>query len=114
MIKNGKKLPWQFLLFVVLLIIVSHPELRLFFPLIDALGVDVLLTLLSVQFISLFGDYVKPLFGLFYRKVFCAVAGKLHSLFIFLGGSFGHFLTVKFYYWHSKVLPDYAITKSST
>ena len=117
-IGNWRHIEWQkyamaILTIVVLLILASHPELRLLYPLVDALGVDVLLTLLSVQFISLYGDYVKPSLLLAYRNVLLPMFGKLHSLLLFLGGSFGHYLTVNFFHLHSKMFPNYAIKGTS-
>lgn len=103
--KKWRKRALGILTFIVLVMIVSHPELRLLFPLVDALGIDVLLTLLSVQFLSLLGDYVKPALGLFYRNVLLPLSGKMHSLFLFLGGPVGHLLTVKFYACHARLLP---------
>jgi hypothetical protein len=107
--RKWQKRAWAILTFVVLLMIISHPELRLLFPLIDALGIDVLLTLLSVQFISLFGDYVKPSLLLAYNNLLLPAIGKLHSLLMFLSGSFGHCITVVFFTYYAKVLPNYAI-----
>lgn len=106
---NWRREKWQkhavtTLTFVVLVFIVSHPELRLLLPLIDAMGLDVLLTLLSVQCISLFGDYVKPALRLMHRNLVPPLAGKCHSLMMFLTGSPGHYLTIKFYDFHSRML----------
>ena len=107
--KKWRKRTVAILTFVVLLMIISHPELRLLFPLIDVLGIDVLITLLSVQFISLFGDYVKPSLLFAYHNLLHPAIGKLHSLLMFLSGSFGHYITVKFFSIYAKVLPNYAI-----
>jgi hypothetical protein len=38
----------------------THPELRLLVPLLDAAGVDVLMTLLGLQALSFFSDSLKP------------------------------------------------------
>ena len=43
---------------VVVVVLASHPELRLFLPLVDALGLDLLLLLIGAQFL----DYARPIF----------------------------------------------------
>ena len=42
-----------------------HPELRLLVPLLDAVGIDVLISLLSIQALSLFTDLLLPSIKLF-------------------------------------------------
>ena len=103
--KKWRKPVMAVLTVVVLLVIVSHPELRLLFPLVDALGVDVLVTLLSVQFLSLFGDYVKPSLCLLYRNVMLPLLDELHEMFMYFSGSFGHYLTVRIYDLNARVFP---------
>ncbi len=103
--KKWRKHAMAILTAVVLLMIVSHPELRLLFPLIDAIGLDVLITLLSVQFISLFSDYAKPSLLLLYDEALLPLAGKCHGLLMFFTGTFGHYLTVKIYDFHSRLSP---------
>jgi len=46
----------------VLLVIglAAHPELRLLVPLLDATGLDVLMTLLGLQAVAFFSDSLKP------------------------------------------------------
>ena len=94
---------------LVVVLLSSHPELRLFLPLIDVLGLDLLLVLMTSQFL----DYVKPSLWWFYNAVLLPVAAKLHSVLLFLDGPFGHCVAVKVFYLHSRVWPNYAIKGTS-
>ena len=62
---DWKKAKWRqrFFAILTLLFVVSlmaHPELRLLAPLIDALGVDVLIALMSAQFLTFLSESVRP------------------------------------------------------
>lgn len=63
---------------VVIVILASHPELRLFLPLVDALGLDLLLLLVGAQFL----DDVGSRFRMARRYVVMNHVFRLHSLFL--------------------------------
>lgn len=104
---------WQrgTLIMTILLVVLlsSHPELRLFLPLIDVLGLDLLLILVTSQFL----DYIKPSLWWCYGAVLLPVAGKLRSVLLFLDGPFGHCVTVKSCSLHSRIWPNYLINGTS-
>ena len=80
--KWREKTWWQrgvlILTVVVVVILASHPELRLFLPLVDALGLDLLLFLMGAQFL----DYVRPWVAMAHRYVVQNHVFRLHSLFL--------------------------------
>ena len=64
---------------IVLIVVLSaHPELRLFLPLIDVLGLDLLLILMGSQFM----DYVRPFFYLLRPYFLPPYAVRVHFLFL--------------------------------
>ena len=79
-------------LFVVTLILVilfaSHPELRLFVPIIDALGVDLFLVLIAGQTWA----YAKPFLHGLYRHIVLPTARRGYSIFIFFFGYIGPYV----------------------
>lgn len=47
----------------------AHPELRLLVPLLDATGLDVLMTLLGLQAVAFFSDSLKPWLLLGWKRI---------------------------------------------
>ena len=76
---------------VVVVVLASHPELRLFLPLVDALGLDLLLLLIGTQFL----DYARPIFFEFNRLVLAPLASKFYSFAIFFFGIMGPYVDAR-------------------
>ena len=68
-----------------------HPELRLLVPLVDALGIDLLVLLLSSRLWS----YVKPALLAAHRFVVLPLARKCYSIAIFFFGYGGPYVDAK-------------------
>jgi len=82
----------MFLLTIVLVVVLaSHPELRLLLPLVDALGLDLLLLLVSAQLI----DYVMPLLFIIRRSVVSPLANRSYSLAIYSLGIMGPYVEAR-------------------
>ena len=54
---------------VLVLSLAMHPELRLLVPLLDTAGIDVLVTLLGLQTLSLFSETLLPYLRLIWQRV---------------------------------------------
>jgi hypothetical protein len=81
-----------FVLTIVLVIVLaSHPELRLLLPLVDALGLDLLLLLISAQFL----DYARPFLYVVHRSVVLPLARWSYSLAIFFLGIVGPYVEAR-------------------
>lgn len=76
---------------VVVIALASHPELRLFLPLIDALGLDLLLLLIGAQFL----DYARPFLFTLNRLVMAPLARKFYSSVIYFFGIMGPYLDAR-------------------
>jgi hypothetical protein len=76
---------------VVVVVLASHPELRLFLPLVDALGLDLLLLLIGMQFL----DYVRPSLSIAKRHILLPLADKVYSLTLFLFGMAGPYVDAR-------------------
>ena len=68
-----------------------HPELRLLVPLVDALGIDLLVLLFSSQLWS----YMKPFLLAAHRLVVLPLARKCYSIAIFFFGYGGPYVEAK-------------------
>ena len=53
---------WTFLTVLVVVFLATNPEMRLLVPVLDAIGLDVFLLLVEVQFIALLSGAARPLF----------------------------------------------------
>ena len=78
---------WRHRIFVILTVIVVvmlmlHPELRIFLPLLDALGLELLLAIMLSQGL----EFVRPGYYLFVRHIAKPAAAELYALMLF---SFG-------------------------
>ena len=76
---------------IVVVVLASHPELRLFLPLVDALGLDLLLALMGAQFL----DYMRPLLYMLHHNIVLPSAVRLYSLIIFFFGIAGPYLDAR-------------------
>jgi len=90
--KNGWYRRAIFVLTIVLVVVLaSHPELRLLLPLVDAFGLDLLLLLISAQFM----DYARPLLHVIHRSVVLPLASKSYSLVIYFLGIMGPYVAAR-------------------
>ena len=76
---------------VLVIVLASHPELRLFLPLLDALGLDLLLLLISMQFL----DYARPLALMAHRSVLLPLASALYGAVLFFFGMMGPYVDAR-------------------
>lgn len=60
---------FQALTWLLILAFVSHPELRLLVPLLDALGLELLLGLAGLQLLDVYRERIAPFAALFVRRV---------------------------------------------
>jgi hypothetical protein len=70
--RNNPQLRRRLLAILATLLVLSlamHPELRLLVPLLDATGIDVLVTLLGLQALSLLSDSLLPYLRLMWREL---------------------------------------------
>lgn len=84
---------WRQRIFLILTVIaivmlMMHPELRIFLPLLDALGLELLLAIMLSQAM----EFVRPGFYLFVRHVARPSAAKLYALMLFLFGFAGPYV----------------------
>ncbi|MDQ1120571.1 MULTISPECIES: hypothetical protein [Pseudoxanthomonas] len=66
--RRRRQVRWAVLLLVMLLF-ATHPEVRLMLPVLDAIGLDVVLMLLTAQLLSAYADAMPMLRGLRYAVV---------------------------------------------
>lgn len=68
---------FQILTWLLILVFISHPELRLLVPLLDSLGLELLLGLMGLQLLDVYRERVAPCAALFVRRVLhpAAIAG---------------------------------------
>ena len=68
--------------FAAIVLLASHPELRLLVPLVDALGIDLFIMLIAGQA----WNYFRPAMSLLYHSLAVPIARKLYSLMLFFCG----------------------------
>jgi len=74
---------FQILTWLLILAFFSHPELRLLVPLLDSLGLELLLGLMGLQLLDVYRERVAPCAALFVRRV-------LHPASIAVVDAFAH------------------------
>ncbi|WP_282277490.1 hypothetical protein [Stenotrophomonas sp. PS02297] len=74
---------FQILTWLLVLAFISHPELRLLVPLLDALGLELLLGLAGLQLLDVYRERIAPCAALFTRRV-------LHPAAIAMVDAFAH------------------------
>ena len=67
--RNAWKRAFQILTWLLILAFVSHPELRLLVPLLDSLGLELLLGLAGLQVLDVYRERIAPFAALFVRRV---------------------------------------------
>lgn len=75
----------------MVVLLASHPELRLLIPFIDAVGIDLFAILLGAQVWS----YLEPSLLKLHRTVLLPVVHKFYFFFIFFLGICGPYLDAK-------------------
>jgi hypothetical protein len=81
-----------FVLTIVLVVVLAaHPELRLLLPLVDALGLDLLLLLISAQLM----DYARPFLYTTKRSVVLPLAKRSYALAIYFLGIMGPYVAAR-------------------
>jgi hypothetical protein len=123
---NNPKLRRRLLAILTTLLVISlamHPELRLLVPLLDATGIDVLVTLLGLQALSMLSDSLLPYLRLIWRELLprilaigCAIVAipgmrtisTLCSNLLFYGsGHLGQFVWIKSWtLWQWALVPN--------
>ena len=73
---------------ILVVLLMMRPELRIFLPLLDALGLELLLAIMASQVI----DFVRPGFHLFVRYIVGPSAAKLYAQVLFLFGVTGPYM----------------------
>ena len=90
-----KKTWYQRVIFALTIICIielaSHPELRLLLPAIDALGLDLLVLLISAQLL----DYARPALYITHRSVLIPLSRRLYALLIFMLGIMGPYVAAR-------------------
>jgi len=81
--RNVWKRVFQILTWLLILAFISHPELRLLLPLLDTLGLELLLGLAGLQVLDVYRERVAPCAALFVRRV-------LHPAAIAVVDAFAH------------------------
>ena len=76
---------------VILVLLASHPELRLLVPLVDALGIDLFVMLLGAQA----WQYFKPLAVMLYCALARPFARMSYSSVIFFFGYLGPYIDAR-------------------
>jgi hypothetical protein len=89
--KNWRERIMLGLTVVLVIALASHPELRLFLSLLDALGLDLLLLLISVQFL----DYARPLVLITHRRIILPLSSKLYGIVLFFFGMMGPYVDAR-------------------
>ncbi len=79
---------WTVLTVLLIIVLASHPELRLLVPFIDAFGLDLFLVLIGGQIWA----YSKPLLHGLYRHIVLPTARKGYSVLIFFFGYMGPYV----------------------
>ncbi|GAA3929795.1 hypothetical protein [Luteimonas lutimaris] len=123
---NNPKLFRRLLAILTTLLVLSlamHPELRLLVPLLDAAGIDVLVTLLGLQTLSLFSESLLPYLRMLWQRLLpcllatgraaAAIPGMrtffsfCSDLLLFGSGYLGQFAWLKLWSWWQWALrPD--------
>jgi hypothetical protein len=86
--KSWRQRIFLFLTIIITVMLIGHPELRLFLPLLDALGLELLLIILSTQIIA----FVKPVLKAFVRRIARPLARRLYALVLFFFGFAGPYV----------------------
>ena len=86
--KNWRQRALFVLTLILVILLASHPELRLLIPFIDALGLDLFLVLIGGQIWA----YSKPILHGLYQRIVLPTARRGYSVFIFFFGCMGPYV----------------------
>jgi hypothetical protein len=78
---------------MALVVLASHPELRVFYLLVETCGLDVLLMLFGFQFAFLFVTYAKPL-----HRFIAPLSTLIQSWLLFYSPYEAHSLRAQYYH----------------
>ena len=76
---------------IVIVLIASHPELRLLVPLVDVMGIDVLVTLVAIQSFAA----IKPFVVEFYCRAVLPILKFLYRAVIYSFGCMGPYVDAR-------------------
>ena len=83
--RDWQRYAWLFATAVVVVLLASHPELRVLIPVIDVMGLDVLVLLVGSQL----WEYARPSLHLAHAKLVLPLAKKAYLLMLFFFGYVG-------------------------
>ena len=89
--KSWRQRVFLLLTVVVVVVLASHPELRLFLPLVDALGLDLLMLLIGAQVI----DFLRPWLLIAYGQIARPLAARAYELVLFFLGIAGPYVDAR-------------------
>ena len=89
--KSWRQRAFWLLTVLVVVVLASHPELRLFLPLVDALGLDLLMLLIGVQLL----DFIKPGLVIAHRQFARPLAVRAYSLVLYFLGIAGPYVDAR-------------------
>ena len=89
--KSKRELTMYMLTTLLIVMLAAHPELRLLLPLIDAVGLDLILLFIGAQAL----DYVRPFALIAYHKFLRPLAAKLYRLMLFFFGIAGPYVEAR-------------------
>lgn len=99
---------WKILTVLLVVLLATHPELRLLLPVVDAIGLDMFIALLGIQFAAIFSDQLKPVFICAWTLLaplaraadrVCSSIGLLRGIRDFLGYAIFHWLAPQLWLW---------------
>lgn len=76
---------------ILIVLLAAHPELRLLLPLVDTMGLDILLFLISAQLL----DYVRPAFTFLFHSAVIPLTRRIFFLAIYLLGIMGPYVEAR-------------------
>ena len=79
---------WLIATVVVIGLLATHPDLRIFIPLIDVMGLDLLLLVLGSQL----WEHARPLLLIVFIRVIRPLAAKLYPVMLFFFGYAGNYV----------------------
>lgn len=89
--KDWQRCAWLLATAVVLVLLASHPELRALIPVVDAMGLDILVLVVGSQL----WDYTKPYLQAIQAKVVLPLAKRAYSILLFFFGYLGTYVDAR-------------------
>ena len=82
---DWQRYAWLFATALVVVVLASHPELRVLIPVIDVMGLDVLALLVGSQL----WEYARPFLHLAQAKLVLPLAKRTYAIMLFFFGYLG-------------------------